>query len=190
MRKGALYSNDVAILISAALRDSIDGDVSIQSICLCLVLLHTGGRPSTFLAAKYTHFSCTGDDMRWIPRPDAEGATVGFDVTLRLRRFKGYGLNGSDRQAKTMHLYIRTISKESNLVFDLGSVLMAHTIRSGPFGAVTVSDTWSKKDANIEVDPAFLELSRFHVCRRQGFRARSSFLLKMVISGQHFQGSL
>jgi len=43
-QKAALYLADVALLVSAACRDPIDGDVGSQWLSLCLMLLHTAGR--------------------------------------------------------------------------------------------------------------------------------------------------
>jgi hypothetical protein len=169
LRKGALYSGDVAVLISTALRDPIDGDVGVQWLCLCLLLLHTAGRPSTFMPGKYTDFSLTWDDIRWIPRRNSGGQTVGMDLTIRLRNFKGYGLNGTDRGAKTLHLYIRTVKNQSNLVFDIGLGLMAHAIRLGAFGASTCQDLWVSKDLKLSVNPAFINTPVLRSVAARGF---------------------
>lgn len=92
------------------------------------------------MPGKYTGFSLTWDDIRWIPRKNSTGHTVGMDLTIRLRNFKGYGLNGTDRGAKTLHLYIRTVKNKSNLVSDIGLGLLAHAIKLGAFGAATCQD--------------------------------------------------
>jgi hypothetical protein len=112
---------------------------------------------------------------------------VDFDITPRLRNFKGYGLNGPDRQAKTMHLYIRTISKESNLVFDRGSGLMAHASRSGAFGAATVSDIWSRKDAKVGVDQAFLNCPIFMSIAARGFGLDQASSLRWSAAAKAFR---
>jgi len=95
--------------------------------------------------------------------------TVGMDVTLRLRNFKGYGLNGTERGAKVLDLYIRTIKQDSNLVFDLGLGLMSHAMRAGAFGNVTIEDLWASKSTKISVDAPFLNCPIFRSLASRGF---------------------
>ena len=95
--------------------------------------------------------------------------TVDMDVTLRLRNFKGYGLNGTERGAKILHLYIRTIKQDTNLVFDLGLGLMAHAMRAGAFGSVTLEDLWASKSTKISVGAPFLNCPIFRSLASRGF---------------------
>lgn len=96
---------------------------------------------------KHTNFFMTWDDVVWIPRRNTIGQTVGLDVRISLRNFKGYGLNKSLRISKTSHLYIRTVRSPKNTISDLGSALVAHAIKSGVFGpGVTVEQIWERPE--------------------------------------------
>lgn len=103
---------------------------------------------------------------------------TGFDVVLVLRNFKGYGLNDSDRIAKTLRLYVRSVRRASNLVFDLGCGLLAHALRCGAFGSSTADDIWRTQKTTLRTDDEYLGRPLFLASNARGYGLDSGTSLK------------
>lgn len=135
------------------LRQVFDADSTVQFCALLLTLLYTGCHASSlFPASDYVPWS----SLELIPRR-VQGVTVGFDVRTTLEQFKevrrGFrsGQSGSyepdeydlERQVEEVSLCHRTVSKIDNLLWDYGSFIVAHAIRSGVFGETTLDELYA-----------------------------------------------
>ncbi|WRT68434.1 uncharacterized protein IL334_005410 [Kwoniella shivajii] len=168
--KLALYSQDVAVMVMQVLDSPADSDVAIHFAVYLLMILHTAARPSTLLTGKGNNFAYRWSDLTFVPRRNSSKVVLGFDVIIRYRNFKGYGFNASVDIAKNLTLYIRTIRSSDNIVFDLGSMLIAHGLRQGVFGTdTTVADLFCLDKAKFQAEPKILEHPVFYASSSRGF---------------------
>lgn len=151
--KASLYSEDVGVIICKLFEDPYDGESTLQLILFWVMLLHTAGRPSTFVTTSNSAFYIQWEDFTLIPRR-INGETIGFDTRVKLRNFKGHALGASSRIAKTVYLHLRTVRKDENIIFDIGSYLVAHGIRMQAFtGRNTVADVYAVKTRTLMYAP-------------------------------------
>ncbi|OCF57950.1 hypothetical protein L486_03974 [Kwoniella mangroviensis CBS 10435] len=151
--KVALFCEDIGMMVSSTLRYSKHGDVALQHVVLLLLLLHTGGRPSTFMPSSDSGFFFKWSDIVWIARrDDKEENIMGWDVVLTLRHFK----RSQRTSIRSLRLYIRTVRRKPNLIFDLGCALLAHGLRQGVFGPErSIEDIYQSRLLELCVEPEF-----------------------------------
>ncbi|WWC65709.1 uncharacterized protein I303_108331 [Kwoniella dejecticola CBS 10117] len=168
--KVALYSQDVAVMIMHSVENPLDSDVAIQFATYILIILHTAVRPSTLLTGKGNDHVFRWEDITFVPRRNSEKVILGFDVIIQFKNFKGYGMASATKIAKNLTLYIRTVRKADNLIFDLGSMLLVHGLRQGAFGPeTTIADLFCIEKGRFQVDPSFLKTGVFYAASSRGF---------------------
>jgi hypothetical protein len=128
-------------------------ELVLQQAILLLLCLHTAGRPSSFLPSSKSSFILEWSHIDIIPRRDSSQKIVGFDSRISLLNFKG-AQEDSMNKDKVLRLYLRTVLKPDNLLFDLGAVLVALGLRRGIFGRdVKLDDLYTSDLAIIAMDP-------------------------------------
>ncbi|KAJ9122677.1 hypothetical protein QFC24_004106 [Naganishia onofrii] len=91
--------------------------------------------------------------------------TVGFDVWLTIKRFKGY----LHEQDKIVVFHIRTVKLEKNLVFDFGSYLVAHLSRCGYLvGDPTPEEICNAEEDIVAIKPDKMEAHIWRIVRAAG----------------------
>jgi hypothetical protein len=134
-RKGCLWAGNVAVLIAEALETTIDGDAGVAYAAFLCMLVHAACRPSTLIPAKMKDFYMTWDDIELVPRRVAgQKESLGWDVFLKLKNFKGYGWAATATIARVLNLQIRTVSESRNKLLDLGGLLAVLGVRMGIWG--------------------------------------------------------
>ncbi|OCF34663.1 hypothetical protein I316_03705 [Kwoniella heveanensis BCC8398] len=168
--KLSIGSVEIALLIQKLLKEGIDADVAVQFATFLVALLHSGGRPSTFIPTDRTKFFLIWRDIEIKPRRIG-GKTVGFDVRLCLRSFKGASLGSStSKPGKPIYIFISTVKSEANLIFDMGSWFVAHGLRQGVFGpGKTLDDLYRDQRRVLAYAPGFASRPVFYRTAARGY---------------------
>ncbi|WVQ99693.1 hypothetical protein IAU59_006834 [Kwoniella sp. CBS 9459] len=158
-RKTTLYPEDIKGLIEHIFEEYHDRiDIAVQMAAMILVFMYTGARPGSVLKTRhYPYLYSVWRDIKFFPARDAEGQTVGFDVHVTLRSFKGY------HSLEDMRITFKVQSTISSqyAVLDLGTYLIAHAIGQGAFGEKTLEDLLRTEKASFTVDPGFMDVPLF-----------------------------
>lgn len=138
MPKNVTYSPpEIRLLLEQALTEPRSYDVGVQFGSLILAFMYTAARGSSLLDTRaYDNHAELQDIEIRRRRADTtidgtplgesdDKPTVGFDVWLTIKRFKGY----LHEQDKIGVFHIRTVKLEKNLVFDFGSYCTPLTMR-------------------------------------------------------------
>jgi hypothetical protein len=190
-RKGCLWASDVAALIADCLENSTDGDVGCTFSVLLCMLLHSACRPSTLLPNARRAFFLQWEDIQLSPRraPGRENS-LGFDVFLRLRNFKGHGLNSTTNNAKVMNLQIRTVAEARNVLLDLGGLIVVLGLRLGIFGEGQTLDTLLKRDGTFGCSPEYRKTPVFCATRAKGYGLDEHTPLTSDVAASRFRNLL
>ncbi|OCF72116.1 hypothetical protein I204_07381 [Kwoniella mangroviensis CBS 8886] len=168
-QKLAIYSEEIGLMIESVIKHGRHGDVSIQDALFYLMLMHTAGRPSTFIPTRSTNFFLPFKAIN-IRRRLVQGTMVGFDVQITLENFKGHGFMApTSKIAKRVIMLLRTVRRRINLPFDFGSTLVAHGLRLGAFGNRTLEDLWNATNIQISWDPLWLEVPVLNAIAAHGY---------------------
>lgn len=166
---------EIRILIEEAMsKSSKSFDVAVQFCAVCLTLFYTAARPgSFFITPEYKLDYAKIRDLRITRRRSDHlvdpvtnrKATVGFDVVISIKTFKGY----HSEQALDVNFKVRTVKARKNLVFDVGSYLVASFWRRGLLEDMTVEEVWRSPEDGVRIKAEALDEPLFLCSTRAGF---------------------
>ncbi|WVR08303.1 hypothetical protein IAU60_005355 [Kwoniella sp. DSM 27419] len=170
LEKVALYSEEIALMIDAVLTEPTDANVAVQFAFLLVLLMHTAGRPSSFMPSSATSFYLQWSDISIRPRRIAS-KTTGFDIRLKLRNFKRHDLkSATSLKGKVVHLFVSTVKNVDNTIFDIGALCIAHALRQGAFGpGKTLEDLYNEKAGVVPYAKDYLERPVFLRTNARGY---------------------